>query len=361
VGREYKLLGTEFGLVIFDRVVEQNTARNSGVDTVLVCKGGVHGSQNALNARWGQRDSFGDLLKKDIPRLGSARTHGAAAWLVCIDIAGVGTQLVPSERKALGDECKQCDVGLIYFIQTKKDFEIRSFGDNAARILPLRLPPTSSDGGRPLNLLMQPGSDFLREFSREAATVPFKEASMVALLYHYLRKAGYNHLQLSLETYFTFAPEEGKAMARRPDISVFTPKVQGHFNLYRHGDPGRSNDVIKLESLLGLLEVKSTTESPLTRRGRIAELCFGDIKKLCHWRERIERAYRDLGISAEEQSPIFVFILTDRFGAVREHGELPRLENRAGQAGVGFVYAAPASLSPSPGVKTSAEQGTNPR
>jgi len=159
------------------------------------------------------------------------------------------------------------------------------------------------------------------------------EADVVAVIYRSLLMNGYLPLQLALETYFSFAP--GK-MQQRPDLCVFDPEVEGHFNLYPSGDTTRSYDRLKLATLKVMVEVKGGATLQRHTDSKLVKTYGDDIEKLSRWHNAVRDAAHELGL--DTPSTKYVFVGVDLRSKPLGQEVLSELVNGARRKGVSVLY-----------------------
>lgn len=128
------------------------------------------------------------------------------------------------------------------------------------------------------------------------------EDTHVGVIYHALQKSGIGTNRISLETYFKCA--SSSRMQQRPDLCLFSSAVGGRFNLYRNGDRGRSNDVLKIGKLEAIIEAKGSAATDRLSDASFARLIDADIRKLGKWRQQ----FTNSGYLRTGQHPDYVRI-----------------------------------------------------
>ena len=190
-----------------------------------------------------------------------------------------------------------------------------------------------NDSGKQADVQEVLRGDQLQRALRGAAGSAAMEADLVSTLYQAFRDSGCAANQLALETYFGFAPGN---MHQRPDICVFDPEIDGHFNLYPRGDSRKSYDSLKLANLRLLIEVKGGLPLIKRRDATLADVYLGDIEKMARWRSVVEQAGKKLGV--DRAAPSFLVVGADMRVNSLEPGTLQELNRKADQLGIDFMY-----------------------
>jgi hypothetical protein len=189
-----------------------------------------------------------------------------------------------------------------------------------------------------------------------------QEADVVATLYRGLLVQGFASRQIAAECYFAFAPKKGKpkkvspsysqsgalpgyhaclglgsrGMHERPDLCLFEPEVDGHFNLYRKGNRLKSYDARKLAALTVMAEVKGGATLQQSRDKTLVNKYRADITKLVTWRGLVGRevCQRD----AQLPSVDFVMVAVDLRASPLDPRLTDALASEAQRQGVRFAY-----------------------
>jgi hypothetical protein len=105
-----------------------------------------------------------------------------------------------------------------------------------AGVSPLRIAREQALSGNRVDIVLfgdQVHGDFATTTEVPLAAIEVKNVTV--LLHDCLRNVGFGTAQLSLETYFSFAAQDGSRMQDRPDLVVFDADFDGRFNLYKGG------------------------------------------------------------------------------------------------------------------------------
>ncbi len=151
-------------------------------------------------------------------------------------------------------------------------------------------------------------SDSVSDYLMRVRDAMHNEADIVGAMYQSLLAHNYSPRQVATETYFGFAPGD---MHQRPDLCVFGPGIDGHFNLHPEGDTTRTQeyDRLKVSTLQTMIEVKGGEALKGRRDAALLKIYSADIEKLSRWRGIVEEAARGYGLDAS--SAEFVFIGVD--------------------------------------------------
>ena len=108
------------------------------------------------------------------------------------------------------------------------------------------------------------------------------QADIVGALYSALVNKGCSARQLSLETYFGFAP--GSRMQQRPDLCIYEPTIDGRFNLYPYGNRNMSNNAVKLSNIRAFIEVKGSKALASKSDNALIKNYISDLEKISQWK-----------------------------------------------------------------------------
>jgi hypothetical protein len=96
----------------------------------------------------------------------------------------------------------------------------------------------------------------LPRFFSQAKDIQCVENNYSTLLYHHLMLHGYSHRQVCREMLTQFDSGEPSHNFKRPDLSIFSPEINGRFNFTDRGV--ESNTPIKRKALRCLVEFKGS-------------------------------------------------------------------------------------------------------
>lgn len=306
----HKQLLARFGQGVFREYLDPRTGRG-GIDVLVgdpeqgettaafEIKGGAYNVRNAL------QDTFGpDGYCSDMDKLVKLDPTSTSCWMVCVDAVELGRSMTRHKLQGAIEHARSRGLGFAYYAQGDEsaiimkpdgrilDIEIDKHDSNAARYSQIR-----SSIIRSKEIVEQIGN-YRKEF--------LKEADVVGHLYGGLIDKGCSTAQISLETYFNFAPGEG--MHQRPDLCIYEPPVDGHFNLYPGGDSSKSNDAIKLQNLRCLIEVKGGMPLRSKRDGTLVKTYMADIEKIGKWMRIIDQETSRLQIKSHTVDYVFLAI-----------------------------------------------------
>lgn len=320
--REYRIGGKRVDLVLATVQREGQWTLCPGPTTAFEFKGGAYNTRNALH------DVIDvDGYCADLDKLVALRNQGLECWFVCCDMAELGIALSLPAQLRVAAQCGRRGIHFAYHAQ----------GQGQCLI---------ARAGRPLQrLALQPKSLVAAPHARWQDSLPllagmlrqssFTEDTAVGMVYHALQQAGFHSNQVSLETYFKCAGAGGR-MQDRPDVCVFGERVGGRFNLYRGGDPTRSNDGIKIGDLRALIEIKGSDGTARTGERSFAATVGADIDKLALWRTRFEASgYLPARVEA---CPDYVMIAVDNRKVPLSATLLQDLAFQAEQQAIDFHY-----------------------
>lgn len=332
VGREVGLNGrAKVDVVLFDPAARGNFARTDLARIAIEFKGGAYGHRNAL------RDTVRpDRPIDDLEKLVALPGKSLERWFLCIDLPSLGQALSPDGVMAVAEAAASRGVNFAYYCAGDPTFSLRA-SSGQLRSLQVPAAPAGTSNARSVSPLFAPKGSVRQWLTGQEGRLVGSEDVLVSQIYHGLRRAGFGAQQVSLETYYSFATA-GTRMQFRPDLSIFAPGVQGHFNLYREGKRTQSNDALKLAQLRALIEVKGSAATARASDAATTRLFQQDLEKLVMWQERAAEAAGKLGVKTAFES---VFVGADL--RARPLGREPRaaLEGFAKANGIQFVYLGP--------------------
>lgn len=332
VGREVGLNGrAKVDVVLFDPAARGDFARTDLARVALEFKGGAYNVRNALR----------DTVKpgrpiKDLEKLAALPGKHLERWFLCIDLPSLGRALSPEGVASVAETAAGMGVHFAYYCAGDPTFSLREPG-GTLRSLPVPSAPESQWNADSVGPLFGPKGSVRQWLTGQEGRLLGSEDVLVSQLYHALRRAGLGARQVSLETYYKFA-NAGKRMQFRPDLSLFAPGVQGHFNLYREGKPHQSNDALKLSQLRALVEVKGSAATARQSETATVKLFQKDLEKLVMWQERAAEAAETLGVKTTFES---VFVGADLRARALGPEPCAALEGFARANGIQFVYIGP--------------------
>lgn len=303
------------------------SARNSALLMAFEIKGGAYGDRNALTGTFDQ-----DGYCTDFDRLLKLRSSKTECWMVAIDALELGRGISYKQKNRAMEHSKERGIGFVYY----------ALGEDAATILDLKgnhhqLSVSKTQGGgipysevRPLIIEQDLLFNGLQTYSR----IYEKEADIVGDLYSLLCRVGFSPFQMSLETYFGFAPRS--RMHQRPDLCLYEAPIHGRFNLYPKGNRALSNDKAKLENLRSMVEIKGSLTLNKSRDKTLMEKYIRDIDKLQNWQNHIKSAQAHYQIV--DQAVDYIFIGVDHRKTKLSTDAEEELYGRALAAGVCAHY-----------------------
>jgi hypothetical protein len=297
-----------------------NRAGKGGIDVVVrdektkevsmafEIKGGAQNINNALTNTFNKGGYCSDYKK--LEKLNTT----TSCWMIAIDALELGRGLpYPTQLEAV-ETARGYGVGFAYY----------ALGETSATVV--------HPDGRLMHPTVEPSSgagtsfERVRSFITSSETIYDqlkidgyrfgKEADVVGSLYSGLLQHGCSPSQISLETYFGFAP--GGEMQERPDICIYEPSIRGHFNLYPNGNNRDSYDQTKLENLRCLIEVKKDSSF---------KACEKDLDKIMVWREQISRSRRQYDL--DTYSTDYAFLAVDQRPKGLSSEMISRLKGKA--------------------------------
>jgi hypothetical protein len=307
VRREHKIPGSGVGAI--DLVV-LNT--HSSPLAVFEIKGGAWNERNSLKDSFTAGGSCTDMRKiEKIP------LEPLMRWIVAVDAVELGQSLNYRLQTRTTEETSARGLNFAYHAHGSSSCIIAHAGRPAtyARVPPLppsnRHPPTVEElfGQQQLQSVLGP-------CHRSLAT----EHDVVTCIYRNLVSVGFSRKQIGLETYFGFAPGR---MAEKPDMCIFDPNIDGHFNLYPNGDRTRSYDDLKLESIQLMIEFKGGTTLLKSGKKSLMKHYLADIEKLSKWRNLLRAEGARRGISNHALD--FMFIGVDLRPTPLDHETIKEL------------------------------------
>ena len=315
VAREWRSDGHPYDVAVFaggDGQFKTTSARPSAVFEV---KGGAYNTRNALHDRI-TYDGYCD----DHAYLAALPADIGERWFVCVDMRELGRAVRASGQRGsrcIADIAQQSSdrgISTAYFCQGENRFYVARPGQSL-REIPLHA--TSMDGSESglFDVLTDP--KVLQCLETATTSITGHESNYTAYLYHLLRTRDFSPRQLSLETYFKFAPRQ-----QRPDLTVYSLDYDGKFNLYPGGDNSRNNDLHKCQHLRGCIEVKAK---------QATKHYISDIEKLAQWRDVITNYY-------SRREPEMIFIAFDTRSRPMPEAELQDLVGTARANAVRLIY-----------------------
>lgn len=293
---------------------------------VFEVKGGAYNTRSSL------RDEFREGIPKDIATLARVQVPPSRRWIIAVDAVGeFGRSLSESRQRSINDDANAQGVSFAYHGQGDRTCTIAVAG---CRPQYMRVLGTIGSGGRlDASILFSPA--MLNSVLAENRGSLDWEADVVSVIYRELVSQGYASHQVAAEAYFGFAPKRGR-MHERPDLCVFNPQVQGHFNLYTGGNTSKTYDALKLANLRIMVEVKGGAVLARKRDASLVEAYGEDIDKLATWQRVVQRQTfpRDPHLAPVD----FVFVGVD----LRDRRLDPTFEDplsqQATRQGVRFIY-----------------------
>jgi hypothetical protein len=141
----------------------------------------------------------------------------------------------------------------------------------------------------------------LPRFFFQAQDIQCGENNYSTLLYHHLILHGYSHRQVCREMLTKFDSEDKTHNFRRPDMSIFSPEINGRFNFMHQGvEP---NTPLKQKALRCLIELKGSAQNgdnqALAFTGPKSELMKDINENLPLWRNLLNETadYFFLGVN----------------------------------------------------------------
>ncbi len=321
LAREWRPKKHPYDMAILPNSYGQFKQFNDAPSVLVEVKGGAYNTRNALHDRITL-----DGYCEDHKYLNALPDSGVEKWFIVVDMSEMGRAILPMKKSGtrfLGDLASQSTSRLInmaYFCQGDDKFYVSRHSSEMS-IIPLR---QKEDSGIELNLFdtltTTKSLKLLRSFTEN---ITGHESNYTAYLYHTLRNSGYSPRQISLETYFKFAPRQ-----QRPDITVYSSNYDGKFNLYPKGDSSRTNDLHKCQNLRGIVEVKA--KQPISSY-------ISDVIKLAEWRKVIVEYH-------SSSQPEMIFIAFDTRHRKAPSQDLEELASVAKDSHIRLIYLSRTSV-----------------
>jgi len=323
VRREFRTESTGRGGI--DIAVMDSTGRPWAV---LEIKGGAYNSRSSL------KDEYRKGIPKDITTLAQVNVAPSQRWIVAVDtLREFGRSLPINKQQVVKEDANSSGVSFAYYGHGERTCVLAAAGQTVHYPdVPVHARLGRQDDAS--DVFSLPELEYVFTDARESLE---READVVSAAYQWLLSLGYSVCQVATETYFGFAPRKnGKGMQERPDLCLFNPQVDGHFNLYPKGDTSLTYDALKLANWLTMAEFKGGAVHNAKRDSELMELYAEDIAKLSKWR----RVAKNQNYPRDPKLPPidFVFIAVD----LRNHRLDPdlydELSTQAKRGGVRFVY-----------------------
>lgn len=297
VRREYKIASAGHGGIDVVVVLPDGSPR-----AIFEIKGGAYSSRNALQDVFGPGGYCSDMGK-----LQKVAIDHRNRWLVAVDAIELGRSLSYKRRVLAEEEAGNHRVCFAYFAHGDESC-ILATPDQRVRYVAIDDEAINDDTDVRVNMQDWLFNEVLGNDLMRMRGSLHNEADIVGAMYRSLLENGYSPRQLATETYFGFAPGD---MHQRPDLCVFNPQIDGHFNLHPEGDTTRTReyDRLKVSTLLTMIEVKGGKALKRRRDATLLKTYSGDIEKLSRWRSIVEQAGRGYGLDASTID--FVFIGVD--------------------------------------------------
>lgn len=289
-------------------------------------KGGAYNTRSSL------RDEFREGIPKDIATLARVQVPPSRRWIIAVDAVGeFGRSLSESRQRSINDDANAQGVSFAYHGQGDRTCTIAVAGCSPQYVKVLG---TIGSGGRlDASNLFSPAM-LTRVLAKNRGTLD-READVVSVIYRELVSQGYVSHQVAAEAYFGFAPKRGR-MHERPDLCLFNPQVQGHFNLYTRGNTSKTYDALKLANLRTMVEVKGGAVLARARDDSLVRTYAEDIEKLATWQRVVQRQTfpRDPHLPPVD----FVFVGVDLRDRRLDPTFEDALSEQATRHGVRFIY-----------------------
>jgi len=295
---------------------------------VIEIKGGAYNNRSSL------KDEYRKGIPKDINTLAQVDVEPSRRWIVAIDaLKEFGRSLPMKKQQVIKEDANSRDISFAYYGHGERTCVIAAAGNR------VRYPdvPDRIRLGRQGDASEVFSMPELQRVFADARDSLEREADVVSAAYQWLLSLGYSVDQVATETYFGFAPRKnGKRMQERPDLCLFNPQVDGHFNLYPKGDTSRTYDALKLANRRVMAEFKGGVVHNTKRDSELMELYGEDITKLSKWRRVAESQNypRDPKLPPVD----FVFIAVDLRNHCLDPGLYNELSTQAKRGGLRFVY-----------------------
>lgn len=291
-------LASHFDRAVHREFVDKRTGRG-GIDVVIYSsskqgishafeiKGGAYGDRNALNDTF---DSSGYC--KDFDKLAKLEPSLCQCWMLAIDALELGRGLSPKAVQGAAEHARARKIGFAYYAIGEDSAEI-TFPDGRTKRISVIDNSNQSVSYKSIRpALIQ--NDLFGSLLDAPCDGYAKEADVVSALYSALLNKGCSTRQISLETYFGFAP--GSRMQQRPDLCIYEPVINGRFNLYPHGDRNRSNDSSKLDNIRAFIEIKGSKTLASKSDNALMKIYAGDLEKVAQWKVAIDEAAKKHGV-----------------------------------------------------------------
>jgi hypothetical protein len=279
IAREQALSGNRVDVALYGQEVNGDFATTQRKPLAAIeVKGGAYGYRNALK---GEIDASGYC--KDMAKLKVEATRGVECWFLCVDMPELGRALSRLKVELVSERCAAHGLSFAYHCQGESFFYVSRPRERLARVPVGKVAAERNNSG--VEFLLDRSAPRLSALARQCLAVNGHEANHTALLYDCLRNSGLGVAQLSLETYFSFAAQDGSRMQERPDLVAFNADFDGRFNLYKGGDMRQSNDAHKLAHIDTLFEVKGGAAINKKSDKGVMQAYVADIQKLRRWRD----------------------------------------------------------------------------
>jgi len=325
IAREQALSGNRVDVVLFgDRVRGDFATTTEPPLAAIEVKGGAYGYRNALKM---EIDAGGYCT--DMAKLKAEAERGIECWFLCVDMPELGRAVSPQKVGQMSEHCAAHGLSFGYYCQGEERFYVSRPGQKLAEPPIAPVVATTSRSGT--DFLLDPHAPQLAALARNCLAANGHEANVTVLLYDCLRDAGFGTPQLSLETYFSFAAQDGSRMQDRPDLVVFDADFDGRFNLYKGGDMRKSNDAHKLAHIDTLFEVKGGAAMDKKGDKAVMQAYLGDIRKLVRWRAGAEAVRPGTRVKT-------VFLAVDGRTRSLAAATVDTLANECRTLGSGLIY-----------------------
>jgi len=275
IAREQALASNRVDIVLHGNGIAGNfTNTQQQALAAIEVKGGAYATRNALKV---EIDANGYCT--DMAKLKPEAAKGIESWFVCVDMPELGRAMTPTKVQQVSAQCTQHGLSFAYYCQGEEAFYL-SHPKQPLATFPVARTSTSRNVSG-VGFLLNPTDQKLAALARDCLSVNGHEANNAALLYDCLRTAGFGVAQLSLETYFSFAKQQGSSMQARPDLVVFDGDFDGRFNLYKDGNAKLSNDQHKLAHIETIFEIKGG--AAMAKKSNRAYPVVTDSKNRCHF------------------------------------------------------------------------------
>lgn len=279
IAREQPISGNRVDIVMFGDGVHGDFATTQHKPLAAIeVKGGAYGNRNALADEIDASGYCNDMAKLKVDA-----KSGIECWFLCVDMSELGRAVSPLKIELVSEQCAAHNLSFAYYCQGEQRFHVSRPHQKLAQVSLSNVAPTSNIFG--VDFLFDLNAPKLAALARQCRAINGHEANYTALLYDCLRNAGFGVAQLSLETYFSFAAQDGGRMQDRPDLVVFNSAFDGRFNLYKGGDTRQSNDAHKLTHIDTIFEVKGGAAMGKKGDKAVMQAYLADISKLGRWRQ----------------------------------------------------------------------------